>query len=148
MCARRLGLLGVMAAPQSAGIAAAIFEARGRARLNTQFIVQSIDLNNDSHIQFCVSIEDRAATVDLMGPIAARLRARSVAVGQAVSMMSVYGPDFRERPGLAGVAFAALAGAGVNILAVSTSISTISCIVADQQTADALAALHTAFELP
>jgi aspartokinase len=63
-------------------------------------------------------------------------------------MVSVYGPDFRERPGLAGIAFAALADADVNILAVSTSISTISCIVANDQADQALTALHGAFDLP
>ena len=148
LCARRLWLLGVMAAPDRPGLAAAIFEALGRARINTQFIVQSIDLNNDSHIQFCIAVQDRTQTLELMTPIAERLKARSVAVGQPASMVSVYGPDFRERPGLAGIAFAALAAADVNILAVSTSISTISCIVADQQTDRAMAALHAAFELP
>ncbi len=148
MCARRMWLLGVMAAPDRPGIAAAIFKALGQAHLNTQFIVQSIDLNNDSHIQFCVAEEDQAHAYALMQPLASALGARSVAAGQRVAMVSVYGPDFRERPGLAGIAFAALADADVNILAVSTSISTISCIVANDQADQALTALHGAFDLP
>ena len=36
------------------------------------------------------------------------------------------GPDFRERPGIAGMMFRSLAAKGVNILAISTSISTRS----------------------
>ena len=52
---RELCLVGVMSAPDRPGLAAAIFRTLGEKRLNAQFIVQSIDLNNESHIQFCVA---------------------------------------------------------------------------------------------
>ncbi len=39
------------------------------------------------------------------------------------------GPTFASAPGSPGSAFGALAAAGINILAVSTSISTVSCVV-------------------
>ena len=63
-------------------------------------------------------------------------------------MLSVFGPDFRQRAGIAGIAFDALGRAGVNILAVSTSISTITCLVRQDHFDTALAALQKAFALP
>ena len=143
-----LSLLGVMSAPDRPGIAFAVFQALGDAHINAHFVVQSIDLNNDAHVQFCVSWGDQARTVELLRPIAAELGAQKVIVQSPVAIISVFGPDFRERPGIAGLAFWACAQAGVNILAVSTSISTISCVVAEDGYERALESLNRVFALP
>ena len=145
---RDLCLVGVMAAPDRPGLAAAIFEALGEAGLNTQFIVQSIDLNSDSHVQFCVSCEDRVAVMALLRPIGERLGAKKVTEAWPVAMLSVFGPDFRERPGIAGSAFGGLGRQGVNILAVSTSISTITCVVEQRDFDSAVEGLESVFALP
>lgn len=145
---RDLRLIGVMSVPDRPGVAAAIFEALGRERLNARFIVQDIDLGDESHIQFCVAPEDSQRALDLLRPIASRLGATTVTESRSVAMISVFGPDFRERPGIAGQAFGALARAGINILAVSTSISTISCIINDHECAAATEALQGVFALP
>ena len=65
-----------------------------------------------------------------------------------VSLLSIFGPDFRERPNIAGVFFSALAAQGINILAVSTSISTLSCLIDGDRLDDAVAAICDVFELP
>jgi aspartate kinase len=143
-----LWLVGVMSAPDRPGLAAAIFRALGRERLSAQFIVQSIDLNNESHVQFCVAAEDGAHAVGSMQAIAAEVGARKVIAQQGVALVSVYGPDFRERPGIAGVAFGALAAAGINILAVSTSVSTVTCVIAEEDYDAALGAWRGVFALP
>lgn len=135
-----LCLVGVMSAPDRPGLVAAIFNELGRERLNAQFIVQSIDLNNDSHVQFCVDAEDCGHVTRSMQTVASELGARKVTVTNNVALISVYGPDFRQRPGIAGLAFGALAATGINIIAVSTSISTISCVISAK---DEEAALHT-----
>ena len=143
-----LCLMGVMSTPDRPGLVAAIFQALGRAHLNVQFIVQTIDLNNDSHVQFCIAAEDCEYVTETLRPVAAALGAKKLTSGLPVALVSVFGPDFRERPGIAGIAFAALAAAGVNILAISTSISTISCVIAEQDNQTALDALHSVFALP
>lgn len=145
---RNLCLIGVMSAPDRPGIAAAIFQALAAQRVSAQFIVQSIDLNNEAHVQFCLAFEDVERALAILDPVALAVGARRVTRSVLVSLLSVYGPDFRERPGIAGAAFEALSRAGVNILAVSTSISTISCVVEARDHEGALAALANAFELP
>ena len=145
---RDLCLVGVMSAPDRPGLAAAIFSSLGQAQLNCQFIVQSIDLNDDSHVQFCVSQEDRAAVLKLLEPIRQQLGAKKVIARWPVAVLGVFGPDFRERPGIAGVAFHALGKVGVNILAVSTSISTISCVIEEEGYEAAMEAFQSVFALP
>lgn len=145
---RGLCLVGVMSAPDRPGLAAAIFRTLGAKRLNVQFIVQSIDLNNESHIQFCAAGEDCGAIEAILTPLAAELGARKVVVQPQVALLCVFGPDFRERPGIAGTMFGALADAGINILAVSTSISTVSCVIDDHHFAQAMDAMGEVFSLP
>lgn len=142
-----LCLIGVMSTPDRPGLVSAIFTALGREHLNAQFIVQSIDLNNESHVQFCVDNEDCARALVAMQQVAQELGARKVTVQDHVALISVYGPDFRERPGIAGSAFEALAQEGINILAVSTSISTITCVIREEQTPAAIAAWRNVFGL-
>lgn len=143
----KLCLVGVMSAPDRPGLVGAIFSELGREHINAQFIVQSIDLNNDSHVQFCVDEEDSGRVSGIMQHVAQRVEARKVTISHQIALISIYGPDFRERPGIAAMAFGALAAAEINILAVSTSISTISCVIADIDAPAALHAWREAFSL-
>jgi aspartate kinase len=145
---RGLRLVGLMSAPDRPGLAAAVFEALAGARLNVQFIVQSIDLNLKSQIDFCVAEEDLETATALLAPVAARLGAAIRVYPEGVALVSVFGPDFRQRPGIAGAAFGALAKVGINILAISTSISTVSCVIAEQHFGRAISALQQVFDLP
>jgi len=145
---RGLCLVGVMSAPDRPGIAAAIFDALGRERLNAQFIVQNIDLSNHAHVIFCIAMEDCERVLDSVRPVALELGAQKVTNQGPVSLISVFGPDFRERPGIAGTVFRALAGVGINILAVSTSISTLSCVIREEDCEPAIKALREVLAMP
>ena len=145
---RDLSMIGVLAAPDRPGLAAAVFTALGTARLNAQFIVQGIDTNNESHVHFCVASEDTDRCLELLDPVANGIGAKRLVERRPVSLISIFGPDFRERPGIAGTAFGALARSGVNILAVSTSISTVSCVIDEADHDSAMAALREVFVLP
>jgi len=65
-----------------------------------------------------------------------------------VALISIFGPHFRERHGIAGAFFNALAAAQINILAISTSVSTCSCLIRESELGAAVAALSRTFELP
>jgi aspartate kinase len=60
----------------------------------------------------------------------------------------VFGPHFGQRSGVAGIMFSALASAGINILAISTSISSLSCIIDLDDMDKAVEAIHDAFQTP
>ncbi len=65
-----------------------------------------------------------------------------------VGVISLFGPHFGEQPGIAGIMFSALASVGINILAISTSISSISCLIDADDMDEALQVLEETFELP
>ncbi len=141
-----LALVGMMAVPDRPGIAAAVFETLGKRGINVLFIVQSIDLNNNTHIVFCVASKDLSLTLGLLEPIKDRFGGQGLIHNPRVAIVSIFGPDFKERPGIAGMMYTALAKADINILSISTSMSSVSCIIDKVRLPDAVEALRDAFE--
>lgn len=143
-----LVLLGIMDFPDRPGTAAQIFSALGRNGVNVPFIVQSIDLEQRTHVVFCVARGDYERAMASLYAVREYLGGAVIVEEPEVALVSVFGPDFRERPGIAGAVFSSIAGEGVNILAISTSISTVSCLVHQDKLAQSLEALKATFVLP
>jgi aspartate kinase len=145
---RNLAKIGVMSIPDRPGVAGAIFDALGAQRINCPFIVHTIDLNALDSIVICVDRQDLAPALKILNRVKEAIGAKDVVYDQEVGMISAFGPHFGQRPGIAGVMFSALASAGINILAISTSISSLSCIIDVRDMDAAVQALEEAFELP
>ncbi|MGB9592513.1 MAG: ACT domain-containing protein [Anaerolineae bacterium] len=143
-----LAQIDVLSVPDRPGVAAALLKALGDARINVQFIVQCIDSENRDHIVVCVDRDDMAEAVALVNQVSPKICAGCIRVNDDVAIVSIFGPDFRERPGIAGQMFDALASEDINILAISTSISTVSCVIRHSDLEKANQALLRTFELP
>ncbi len=144
----RLTRIGVMHVPDRPGVAAEVFVTLGERGINTPFIVQSIELEGHTNIIICVASADAQAAMEALQNLQPSLNAAAFTQEGEMALVSVFGPDFRERPGIAGIAFEALARKRINILAISTSISTISCLLRQEDLSAARQALEEAFELP
>ena len=143
-----LAKVGVMGIPDRPGVAGAILSGLGRAGVNVEFIVQCIDLNNNDHVVFCVARDDLETALSTLEKIKPELGAKEVIHNPEVGIVSIFGPDFRERPGIAGGMFSALASVGINILAISTSISTVSCVIDANLLPEAVKVLEGTFDMP
>jgi aspartate kinase len=99
-------------------------------------------------VVFCVDLRDLEVAIDLLAGIKEELSAQEIVHDASVGLVSIFGPDFRQRPGIAGEMFAALGEAGINIRAISTSISTISCVIQAAQVPEAVITLQSTFEMP
>lgn len=144
----RLARIGVMSAPDRCGLASEVLHALAVKGINTQFIVQCTDMANNSHIVLCVSEEESEAAVAALEPLRNTVRPEQIIHQRNVALVSVFGPDFRERPAIAAAVFAAMASAAINIMAISTSISTVSCLIDGHRVDDAIVALREHFDLP
>jgi aspartate kinase len=140
--------LGVLSIPDRPGIAAAILSSLGERQINVPFLVQCIDLHRYTHVIYCVSRDDAASAREAMERLRDELPAAALEEEPEIGIVAIFGPDFRERPGIAAAMCAAITSAGINILAISTSISTVSCLVAEPAVDRAVAALQAAFSLP
>ena len=143
-----LAKIGVMSAPDRCGLASEVLHALAGKGINTQFIVQCTDLDNNSHIVLCVNEEESEAALAALEPVRSTVQPEQITQQDNVALISVFGPDFRERPAIAASVFAAMAEAGINIMAISTSISTVSCLIDGKRVEDAIVALRQYFDLP
>jgi aspartate kinase len=144
----QLASISVLAMHDRPGIAAAVLEALGQRGINVQFVVQMIDHQNQSQMVLGVDRTDLPASLEALEAVRAEIQPTAITARPDVASVAIFGPDFRERPGIAGRMFRALASHGINILAISTSISTVNCLIELARLDEALAALHEYFELP
>ena len=143
-----LAKVGVMSVPDRPGTAGHIMDVLGQIKVNVQFIVQCIDIHNNNHTVFCISEEDLERAQEILQDVKDELGAEQVIERRNVAVISIFGPDFRERPGIAGTMFSALGSCGINILAISTSISTLSCVIDADRLDEATAKMRETFDLP
>lgn len=143
-----LAKIGIMSVPDKAGIASIALGALYDKRINVQFIVTATGLNNRSNIILCVNECDLENAVKAIESVKSKIDAEDIIYQPDVAMVSVYGPHFRDHPGIAVIAFSSLASAGINIIAISTSISTISCIIEGKDINKAVDALRIAYNVP
>ncbi len=125
-----------------------MLDALGERGLNVQFVVQVIDHEQHDQMVLCVDRGDLPGAAGGSGSPAARDAARRSEPRAEVASIAIFGPDFRERPGIAGRMFRTLAARGINILAISTSISTVNCIIALSDLKEAYAAICDQFDVP
>ncbi len=122
-----------------------LFKILGSEQINIQFIAESTAARGERSVVFCIDQADLEATLKALdGP----LKPEDITSRFPVGIVSVFGPHFREKPSIAGTMFSTLENAGVQILAISTSISTLSCVVEESSLSKAVHAISDAFELP
>lgn len=139
------GMIGVP------GIAARIFSALARERLNIIMISQASSEHTISLV--LRSGEATRAVAALEGELALELSTRRIQAldltGELV-IVSVIGEKMRGKPGLAGRFFTALGEAGINILAIAQGSAerNISIVIEEKSHAQALQVIHAAFLSP
>ncbi len=144
----RLAKISVLSAPDRCGLASEVLHALAGKGINTQFIVQCTDLANNSHIVLCVNDEESEAAMAVLEPLRGSIKPEQIVQQHNVALVSIFGPDFRERPAIAAAVFSSMSAAGINIMAISTSISTVSCLIEGNRVDDAIVALRENFDLP
>lgn len=129
-------------------IAGAVLSILGERGINVEFIVQCGALNGGTHMIICVEDDDLQEALSSIEDVKSEMGVESVVFQSNVAIVSVYGPNFRDYPGVAGLACSTLDRVGVNIMAMCTSISTISCLIDGDSLSDAVSSLMEAFDVP
>jgi aspartate kinase len=140
-----LTLVGVRHEP---GMAARIFEALAEANVNVDMIDQNVPTSagGRAEISFTVPHEDLHRATQALRPLEGEVFEGTVA-RQEMGKVSIVGAGMRTHPGVAAKVFRVLNDEAINIEMISTSPIKISCVIARERVADAVRALHSAFEL-
>jgi aspartate kinase len=143
-----LALLGVLCAPDRLELMGTVFEALGERGVNCVLIVQSVDADGLGSIFFALARPRLPVALEVLSQTQGEIGPCELVVHDEVGIISVFGPHFGERAGIAGRMFAALGAGGIEIHATSTSISSLSCVVDGHRLEEAVGALMQAFQLP
>jgi len=140
-----VSVLSLADRPEVVGI---VLHALGKRSVNIEFIVHTLDLEGKGNMTFCIDQKDLKAALEVLEGVRSFIEAKGISYHPDVAVVSVFGPHFRERPMISGLMFNALGITGINVLAISTSISSCSCVIQADRTEDALRALHETFDAP
>jgi aspartokinase len=148
MASSGLATVSILSLPNRPDVAGTVLHALGRRNINIEFVVHNLDLEGNGNMTFCIDQKDLEAALEVLEGVKPLIEAKGISYDPNVAVISVFGPHFRERPMISGLMFNALGTAGINVLAISTSISSCSCLIQADQAEDAMRALHETFEAP
>jgi aspartate kinase len=133
--------------PDRPGIAARLFRALADRSINVDMIVQNVSVGGHADISFTAPKADLPVSLEVTRAVATELGAGEVTHDAAIARVSLIGAGMKTHPGVAASMFETLSDSGVNIEMISTSSIRISCVVRSDAVEQAVAALHTRFEL-
>jgi aspartate kinase len=144
---RNVAKVTLLAVPDRPGIARAVFGPLADAGVIVDMIVQNVGHDGATDISFTVPRVELARAEKVLAPVVEEMGARGITTDPTVAKVSIVGAGLHNAPGYAARMFGSLADAGVNIEMISTSEVRITCVIGEAKLADALRALHGAFEL-
>jgi aspartate kinase len=144
---RNVAKVTLVAVPDRPGVARSVFGPLAEDGINVDMIVQNVGHGGATDLSFTVPRADLAQAERVLGPVVSELGAQELVTDPTVAKVSIIGAGLHNAPGYAARMFGALADHGVNIEMISTSEVRITCIIDESRLADALTALHGAFEL-
>ena len=135
--------------PDVPGAAYRIFDALAKANITVDMIVQSSSKDNSRNdIVFTVTKSDLGDAIEALEKLKNEMGLEGVEVEANVAKVSVVGAGMLGNPGIAAGMFGALAKASVNLMIISTSEITISCLIAKDEVMKAFNAIHQHFFPP
>ena len=138
-------VLGVRRGP---GVAGLTLTTLGHEGVNILCIVSSSDAGDRENLTMAIERDALDQALGLLQSIKEEIEAERFEVRRNCCVFSIYGPHFSERPSIAGLMFEAMAEGGIDIHAISTSVSTVSCVIDQDQLLPARKQIQQTFLLP
>lgn len=122
-------LLRLMSAPPTLDAAGLLLTALAQRDISLELTVQTVDHEDGGCFAVVVAHKDLEPALEVMEEVRRELEAQALSYLPDVAVVSVFGPHLREKPRIPGIMFTAIASAGVPVLAIANSISSVSCVV-------------------
>jgi len=132
--------------PDRPGMAAGIFSALGEKGINVELIAAAAIGDGQSDVSFVVIQSDLERTLTQAEVMRQEFNAESVSHDPNVAIVALHVAELVQTPGTAGRMFASLSGRGINIDMISTSMASITCVIAENRVEDAIKAMEDEFE--
>jgi aspartokinase len=145
---RELTLYRINALQDEPGRAGTVLNSISEGNINFEYITESSCEGGRAILAFCVhssdidKVDKRIAAQKEIDPSLRFIKTEGVCV------LGIYGPHFREKNAIASTYFKLLGNAGINILGVSSSISSVCCVIEEKNLDKAREAILSFYELP
>lgn len=116
--------------------------------INLEYIIESGFQDGRAILAFCVKKEDNKKVDDYVNMLSLKNKVAGFIKTENVSVLGIYGPHFREKHSIAANFFNVLGKSSINILGISSSISSICCVIEEANLGSARAAILDNYQLP
>ncbi|MFO7462143.1 MAG: hypothetical protein R6X07_16125 [Desulfatiglandales bacterium] len=141
-------LVKILSVPDHASVAGTVLGATAEKGINIELLVESFDMDDYANFALVIDQKDLDQALEVLEGIRPTIDAKVVSYTPDVAVLTVFGHHLREKPHVHGLMFSSMASVGISPLAISTSISSVSCVVSGQDLAEAVQALSRAFAVP
>ncbi|HPC36053.1 MAG TPA: hypothetical protein P5268_04720 [Candidatus Marinimicrobia bacterium] len=145
---RNLMMVSIYSFPDQPGSAGKVLTYFGQKGISVDFITESRNLEGAADLNFCIDQKYKSDIAQTFHELSLIIPIRDTKITGPVAIVSFYGPHFREKPAIAGTICQTLGEAGINILGISTSISSVCCVIDDNQVDATRRAITANFNLP
>lgn len=143
-----IGMVGLIGIPTHPGIGGRYFSNLADSGIHVELIVNLFDGDQFDHIMVCVDRDDLDAALGITKKIHEAVGSQSVIHDRQVALVCISSLDFEESQVIAGHMFKTLGDNDINIKGISTSVSSVTCMIHADDLDKALAVLRQAFILP
>ena len=141
-------LVRIMSVPDHASVSGTVLKALGENGINIELLVEAFDLDDCGNFSLVIDHKDLDNALAVLEEKKPTIDAKVISYTPDVAVITVFGPHLREKPRIHGAMFSCMASVGISSLAISTSISSVSCVVEGRYLDTAVQTLKQAFDAP
>ena len=143
-----LGMVGLLCIPTRPGIGGQYFSELADSGIHVELIVHVFDGKKCDHIMVCVDRGDLESAHEITKKIHEIVCGRTIIYDDKVALVCISSLDFEDSQVIAGHMFKALGDNEINIKGISSSVSSVTCMIHEDDLEMALKVLRQAFILP
>jgi aspartate kinase len=143
-----IAMVGLIGIPTHPGIGGRYFTKIADLGIHVELIVNLFDGDKYDHILICVRKEDLEKTLEITEKIHEKIGSQSVIHDPNVALVCISSLDFDDSQQIAGHMFKTLGDSEINIHGISSSVSSVTCMINAADLDKAVATLRQAFILP
>ncbi len=143
-----LTLYRITQAVDKPGVAGSILKFYAQRNINLEYLTEASTEGGRLVIQLCIESRYVPEVEKYMLENPENINGLKIKRIDDVSTFAIYGPHFREKPGIAARFCTYIGHAGINIYGISSSVSSVCCLIKSSDVPAARKAVLSYFELP
>ena len=143
-----IGMVGLIGIPTHPGIGGRYFSKLADSGIHVELIVNLFDGDQYDHILVGVDRTDMEAAMEITQILHDVVGSQAMIHDSEVALVCISSLDFEESQVIAGHMFRSLGDHEINIQGISTSVSSVTCLIHLDDLEEALSVLRQAFILP